>query len=258
LPFIALSILIQILCAVHCVRGGRNQMWLMVIIFLSIPGCLAYAFFEILPELAGRREVRAVKAAAVKVIDPERDLRAAREALDTAETAANHSATADALVALGRWSEAIPHYEAAEAKAPGPDRGIRLKRAAACFEAGLHDRARDLLDTLPPSGSPSENDRAALLLARLLEESGESDRALAIYADVGERLPGAEAQCRHAAVLITQGRCAEALPLLTEAETRARRMDRHERARQAETYRTYVRVGLSSEFRGQHFRRNRF
>ncbi|MEA3044225.1 MAG: hypothetical protein QOH47_2063 [Sphingomonadales bacterium] len=234
--FIALSISIQILCAVHCVRGGRNQLWLMVIIFLSIPGCLAYAFFEILPELAGRREVRAMKRAAAKVLDPERDLRAARDALDIAETAANHSALADALGALGRWSEAIPHYEAAENKAPGIDRGLQLKRAKACFEAGRTAQARALLERLPPSGSQSENDRAALLLARLLETDGETERALAIYADVGERLPGAEAQCRRAALLIAEGRPAEALPLLAEAEKRARRMDRHERAKEAEMY----------------------
>ena len=40
---IALSVLIQIACAVHCVRNGRNNPWLMVIIFLSIPGCIARA-----------------------------------------------------------------------------------------------------------------------------------------------------------------------------------------------------------------------
>jgi len=37
---------------------------------------------------AGRREVRAVRQAAAKAIDPERDLRRAREALDTAGGAA--------------------------------------------------------------------------------------------------------------------------------------------------------------------------
>jgi hypothetical protein len=236
MPIIALSILIQIACAVHCVRGGRNQMWLMVIIFLSIPGCLAYAIFEIFPDWAGRREVRAVKQAAAKVIDPERELRAARDALDIADTAANQGALADALAALGRWAEAIPHYEQAEAKAPGVDRVAQLKLAVACFEAGRAERARALLEKLPPSGSQSENDRAALLLARLLEDGGEAERALAIYADVGERLPGAEAQCRRAALLIARGRRREALPLLEEAETRARRMDRYERAKNADMY----------------------
>ena len=63
MPIIGLSILVQIACAVHCVRNNRNALWLMVIIFLSLPGCLAYFIFEILPGLMGRREVRAVKRA---------------------------------------------------------------------------------------------------------------------------------------------------------------------------------------------------
>ena len=236
MPFVFLSILIQIACAVHCVRGARNSLWLMVIIFLSLPGCLAYFIFEILPGLSGRREVRAVKRAAVKAIDPERDVRLAREAVEIADTAANRIALADALAGHGKWGEAIPHYDIAEAKAPGVDRPTRFKLATACFDAGKSARARELLEALPPSGSQSENDRAALLLARLIEEQGDTDRALAIYAEVGERMPGAEAQCRQAALLMTLGRGAEALPLLAEAEKRAKRMDRFERAKQSDMY----------------------
>ena len=236
MPLIGLSILIQLLCAVHCVRQGRNQLWLMVIIFLSLPGCLAYFIFEILPGLSGRREVRAVKRAAVKVMDPEREIRLAREAVDVADTAANRIALADALAAMGRWRDAIPHYDIAEGKAPGVDRPTRFKLAVACFEAGKSDRARELLEKLPPSGSQSENDRAALLLARLLEEVGETDRALALYAEVGERMPGAEAQCRQAALLMATGRRREALAPLSEAERRAKKMDRQERAKQSDMY----------------------
>ena len=235
--FLLLSITIQLACAVHCVRGGRNALWLMVIIFLSIPGCIAYFIFEIASGLGRSREMRAVKQAAVKALDPERELRAAREALDVADTVANRIALANALAALGKYGEAIPHYETAEAKTPGAaDRTIRLRLAIACFEDGRSVRARELLESLPPPGSQSDNDRAALLLARLLEAEGEGERALAIYADVGERLPGAEAQCRQAALLIAGGRPAEALPLLVEAERRAKRMDRHERAKESEMY----------------------
>ncbi len=179
MPFIGLSILVQILCAVHCVRNGRSPMWLTVIIFLSIPGCLAYAFFEILPQYQGRREVRAVKAAAAKKLDPERNIRAAREALELADTAANRGALADALAESGRWSEAVEHYRESQAKGPRGDRGAQLKLARAQLESGNAAGAFRNLETLPPSGSAAENDRAALLLARALEECGESDRALA-------------------------------------------------------------------------------
>lgn len=233
---IALSILIQIACAVHCVRTGRNGLWLMVIIFLSIPGCLAYALFEILPGLAGRREVRVAKAAAARALDPERDLRAAREAVETADTAANRIALGDALAELGRWAEAGVEYGEAAARAPGVERSTQIKLARACLEAGQAARARRLLDALAPSGSQAENDRAALLLARALEEGGEADRALALYAELGERMPGGEALCRRAALLLARGRRREAGAALAEVERRLKRIDRFERAANADMY----------------------
>ena len=93
-----------------------------------------------------------------------------------------------------------------------------------------------MLETLPESASETETDRGRLLLARALQECGDKERALALYAEVGERMTGAEAQCRHAALLIEQGRGGEAVPLLEEAARRARKVDRFERAREAEMY----------------------
>ena len=234
---IALSLLLQIACAVHCVRNGRNGLWLMVILFFSVLGCLAYAWFEILPAYAGRREVRAVKAAAARRLDPDRAVRSAREALDMADTAANQSALADALAESGAWAEAAVHYaEALARSAGGGDRAVRVKLARAELEAGNARPAHALLEALPPSGSPSDNDRAALLLARSLDELGEEARALALYEDVGQRLAGAEAQCRQAALLIRLGRFDEAVAPLEEAERRAKRIDRFERMRDAAMY----------------------
>jgi FimV-like protein len=230
------TILVQILCVVHLIRNHRNNLWLWAIILLPIAGSAAYVVVEILPGLFQRREVRAVKAAAVRRLDPERELRAAREAVDVADTAANRNALADALAEAGNWGEAVRHYREAVAKTPGKDRSARLKLARACLEAGNVAEARRLLEELPESASPSENDRAALLLARSLEALGETDRAVALYAELGERMPGAEAQCRQAALAIAGGRHAEAVPLLEEAERRARRLDRMERRKDAEMY----------------------
>lgn len=233
---IGLSILIQIACAVHCVRGGRNQLWLMVIIFLSIPGCLAYALFEILPDYAGRREVRAVRAAAARALDPERELRLAREAVDTADTAANRLALGDALTGLERWREAVEQYRSAAAKAPAGDRATQLKLAGALLESGAPREALAILNPLPDTLSQAENDRAAMLRARALEASGDTAGALALYSDLGARMAGGEALCRQAAVLLAGGRRGEALTALAEVERRLKRMDRFERARNADMY----------------------
>ena len=234
--FIGLSLVIQLLCAVHCVRNGRNSLWLMVILFLSIPGCLAYAFFEILPEYSGRREVRAARAAALRKIDPEREIRAARDRLELADTAANRTTLGDALASAGRWSEAADHFREARARSPRGDRPTQLKLAVAELEAGRAVEARTLLESLPPSGSPSENDRAALYLARALEACGGTGGALGLYEELGERMAGCEALCRRAALLIREGRGSEARAPLEEVARRMKRLDRHQRAEDADMY----------------------
>jgi FimV-like protein len=234
--FFVATILIQICCVVHLIRNHRNNLWLWAIILLPIAGSAAYVIVEILPGLFQRREVRAVQAAAVRKLDPERELRAAREAVDVADTAATRTFLADSLAGQGHWDEAVRHYREAVSKTPGKDRAARFKLARACLEAGNTAEARRLLEELPQSASPSENDRAALLLARTLEELGEADRAIALYAELGERMPGAEAQCRQAALLIGAGRGGEAVPLLEEAERRGRRLDKMERRKESEMY----------------------
>ncbi|MEA3010551.1 MAG: hypothetical protein QOJ91_2243 [Sphingomonadales bacterium] len=234
--FVVGIFLVQVLCVVHLFRNHRNNLWLWAIIMLPIAGSAAYAVVEILPGLFRRREVRAVKAAAVRRLDPDRELRAARAAVDVADTAANRTALADALAETGQWGEAVRHYREAVAKTPGKDRAARLKLAAACLEAGHLAEARRLLEALPESASQSENDRAALLLARSLEALGETDRAMALYGELGERMPGAEAQCRQAALLIAADRRGEAVAPLEEAERRARRLDKMERRKESEMY----------------------
>ena len=236
MPLIALIVLLQIACAVHCVRNGRSGLWLAVIFVFPVLGSLAYGWFEVLPAYVGRREVRRVKAAAARVLDPERELRGARQAVETSDTVANRAALGDALAALGRWQEAASQYEFADGRAPAPDRSLKLRLARAYFESGRDARARALLESLPASASTSDNDRATLLLARVLEQEGASEEALRLYADVGARLPGAEAQCRQAALLIRLDRKSAALPALLEVERRMTRMDPMERAKDADMY----------------------
>jgi hypothetical protein len=236
MPLIGFSIVIQVLCAIHCMRSGANRTWLMIIIFLSLPGCFAYAILEILPQYTGSRQARLLKSAAIRKLDPERDVRIARESLALADTAANRIALADALVETEAYPEALGHYEEALRKAPSPDRTTQFKLARATLEGGNPADACKLLEALPASGSASENDRAALYLARAWQELGESEKALALYEDIGQRLPGGEAQCRQALLLIQVGRAHDAQPILEEVQRRVKRIDRHERAANAQMY----------------------
>lgn len=234
--FFLVTILIQICCVVHLIRNHNASLWLWAIILLPIAGSAAYIVVEVLPGLSQRREVRAAKAAAIRKLDPDRDLRAARDALEIADTAANRTELGDVLADKGDWTGAAIHYRGAIAKMPTSDRATQVKLARALFESHDPEGAVKILEELPESGSMTENDRTKLLLARALQESGQAARALALYAEVGPRLAGAEAQCRHAALLIEQGRPRDALPLLEETERRAKRLDRATRARDGDMY----------------------
>jgi hypothetical protein len=227
---------IQVACAVHVVRNGRPPWWLLIILFFPLLGSLIYAVAEILPGMGSNRRVRVAKEAAVRRIDPDRAVRAARDALDTSDTAANRVLLGDALAEQENWGEAALHYLLALDKSPLGNASIKLKYARACFEGGNAAEALKALDELPQGRPGVDSDRANMLRASALAELGEVEAAIAIFRDLGTRMPGGEAQCREAGLLIEQGRESEALAALAEVERRMRRIDPHERMRHRDMY----------------------
>lgn len=229
-------LLIQIVCIVDVVRNGRNQLWIMALIFLPMASTVAYVIVEVLPGLSGNRHVRGARAKAVAALDPEREVRDAREALALADTIANRVRLADALAALSRWSEALALYREAVERG-GLDLRTGRKLARAAFETGDAAAALATVDALPDASVQSDRDQLGLLRAKALTELGRGDEAGALYADLVTRLPGEEARCRYAALLLEQGRAAAARVVLEEVEHRAARLTRAQRAGEAEMYR---------------------
>lgn len=235
MPFFILSALIQICCVVHIIRTGRNQMWLLAVVFLPIAGSAAYFLLEVAPGLASGRQAQTVRASVTRALDPERELRAALDALKLAETPADHIRTGDALVALDRGNQATGHFEAALSGVNAGDRSTKFRLATVLLGEGRAARALEIADSLPLSGS-SESDRNLLLRAKCLEALDRPAEAMTIYADIVTRFPGEEVRCRYAALLLAANRSAEARSLLTEVADRARRLNRRQRAADARMY----------------------
>jgi hypothetical protein len=231
------TIACQVACVVHCVKGGRNQFWIWPLVFFPMVGCLAYFIVEVLPGMQGNRHVRTMRAQAVKALDPEREIRAARDALGLAETVANRVRLADALAETGRQGEAIPLYREAVAAQALPDANTDTKLANALFENGEIAEAQTVLDDITPSSTQSERDRLNLLRARIYDHLERKDEALALYRDIVTRMPGEEARCRYAALLLDMGRTREAFGVLEEVEDRMKRLDRYQRQADADMYR---------------------
>jgi len=231
------TIACQVACVVHCIRHGRNQFWIWPLIFFPMVGCIAYFIVEVMPGMQGNRHVRTMRAQAAKAIDPEREVRAARDALGLADTVANRIRLGDALVAVGRPAEAITPYREALAGQPLADARTETKLASALFEDGQIAEAQTVIDEIEKPSGQSERDRLDLLRARIYDHLGDKQAALAIYKDIVTRMPGEEARCRYAALLLEVGRQREALGVLEEVEDRMKRLDRYQRQAEADMYR---------------------
>lgn len=76
-----------------------------------------------------------------------------------------------------------------------------------------------------------------MLRARCLDHLGQKDEALTLYADIVTRMPGEEARCRYAGLLLAEGFEGRARRVLEEVEQRMKRLDRQQRAAEADMYR---------------------
>ncbi len=207
--------IVSILAMVHAYRSGRERYWILIILMFPFMGVLAYCAFEIMPEIMGPAGARArVRAAA----NPINRLYQAEQELGLADTAANHLAKADALSEMGSYGEAVLHYRTALDRSNGKDEVIEAKLAAALFETGQLEEALAMVELLETPRNAGAADRLSLLHARILAEMGQTDSARTIYADIVDRLPGQEARCRYAALLLGQGETEEARVILQVIE----------------------------------------
>lgn len=228
-------IAVQVALIIDVLRHGSNRFWIMALMFLPVASTIAYVIVEVLPRMKHNRHVRIAQAQIIEKLDPERELRAAREALDVAHTAANRVRYADALVARGRNGEALPFYRDAIGVGRADYRtGEKLARCQ--YLSDHNEEALGTLDAMTQPSAPSDKDRIALLRARILEDLGRDADAESIYGDLVHRFPGDEVRCRYAGLLLKQGRKTDARRLLDEVEQRLKRMDRHQRAANGPMY----------------------
>lgn len=235
--FVVASLCVQILCAVHVIKTGRNQIWLLFILLFSLLGCFAYLMLEVLPQHWNNRHLRTARAKVAGKVDPERAVRDAERQLELAETSANYIALGDAQAVRHRYAEAEAAYRKGLALGPGNDWGTQIKLAGVLFERGASAEALRLIEAAPDIMPGSERDRRALLKARVLADLDRSAEARALFEDVVSRFAGEEARCHYAAFLLQQGDRRQARAILEDVERRARRMDRTQRAAEADMYR---------------------
>ena len=234
MPYFLITLALQAVFAVHCIRTGRNTIWIWVIVLLPLAGVIAYIIAEILPELFGSRTARRAARDLRSKLDPERALRAAELAARGATDVASRQRYADELLRQDRPQEAAALYQQLLTGLYEHDPNLMLRLARAQFDMHDHASTRSTLEKLIAHNPDFKSPQGHLLYARTLEELQDLNAALSEYEALAPSYPGAEPTVRYARLLRSAGRGTEAAQLLRELLERAERAPKHYRTAQQE------------------------
>lgn len=227
-----LSIIIQVALIVHCLRTGRNWLWILAIGLLPGAGSIAYVLVELLPSLLRSRGTRSAVRGMRKALDPQQDLRRYQAEAQRGGDVASRQRYADELVRHGRADEAIAVYRQALTGIYEADPNLLQGLAQAQFASGACSEARATLEQLRGRDPQFKSPDAHLLYARALAGEGNVARALQEYAAVTRHYAGAEAPLRYAQLLRASGQSEQARQVLRELLDNARSAPRYYRRMQ--------------------------
>jgi hypothetical protein len=233
-PIFLSGIVLQIVLIIHCVRTGRNTVWIWVLALLSLPGAIAYIAVEILPSLWRTPMTGRALRGFRRALDPEQQLRNLAVAAQRSGDVANRQRYAEELVRQGRAAQAVTVYGQILTGLYEYDPNLLLGLANAQFAAGLSAAARETLDRLIRRNPNFKSPEGHLLYARALEGEGDLTKALEEYAAVAGYFAGAEATLRHALLLIKVGHLAATRQILSDLLEHARLAPGHYRHAQGE------------------------
>jgi hypothetical protein len=234
MQFGLIIVLIQVVCIVHAAKTGRFWPWGYVILFLPAFGAAAYVLIELVPEWFGGVQGQQARARVASTLDPGKRYRLLTDQLTALDTIANRSALAEECLGLGKYDEALRHYEHILSLPMGDDAIYMLGKARALFGLGRAQEVVAALDELRGRWPDYQSADGHLLYARALEDCGRTADALSEYQAVANYYPGAEARVRYGLLLEKAGQRAEAKTIFGEVLTQLKRAPKYVRRAQAE------------------------
>ena len=234
MPLYLVIVVLQVICVIHVIKTGRNQIWIWVLVLLSLAGIAAYLIAELLPDLLGGRSARRLAAGTARRLDPGRGVRRRAADLDMVETAENKRLLAEEYLELGRIDEAVGLYESALTGPHAGDPTLLLGLARAQHRRDDPAAALAALDRLREADADFQSAEGHLIYACSLEGLGREAEALVEYEAITVYFPGEEARCRYAMLLLKRGQTGPARQVFEEVLKRASRGTRRYRREQSQ------------------------
>ncbi len=211
-----LTLIAQIFCAVHVVRTGREKYWIGLIIMVPGIGCLVYFLTQILPELGQSRTATKALDGAVKILDPNREFREAKNELEKVESVQNRIRLIDAAMALENFDVAEHQLSIAMQGYYEHDPHMLMRLAEIKLKQNEPSYTIGLLDRLQKHNKDFHSQAGHLLYATAHEKAGNIDTALDAYESLTAYATGEEARIRYGLLLQHTGHINEAKTVFLE------------------------------------------
>ncbi|MBL8713073.1 MAG: tetratricopeptide repeat protein [Alphaproteobacteria bacterium] len=216
-----LTVLVQVLFAVHVHRTGRSTYWMYLIMMVPVMGCLIYFVIEVLPEVirgpAGKHAKRSFRS----LLDPEKDFRDAKYAFDTSPTVANRINLAQLLIAKREYDAVIALLEPALTNHFSDDILLLEGLAYAYYDKGDYNNALKYIQKIYERPDAQPQDYIKLLRARAHISLNELTVAEEQLRSLVEYFTGEEARITLAQLYERMGRKAQARAVYQEVVTRS-------------------------------------
>ena len=196
------GLILQVLALVHFIRRRPEGYWLFVIIFLGPLGSLIYIFIEVIPDLGLLRE-------SFESFPRRKRIRLLEAAILDNPSVGNYEELADLYLDEGMFARARECYE----KAIG-SRGVSIdayyRRGIALIQLEDFAAAVSDLEHVTSEEPNYDRHRATGLLAHAYANTGQVEKADALFEQTTEVSTLSETYINYATFLASQGRAAEA------------------------------------------------
>jgi hypothetical protein len=207
-----IPLILEALCAIHCLRRGTQQKWLWIIIFLPLIGSLIYIYSEI---LTNRSALRVPKLNVGAVLNPGAKLKKLEDDLRFTDTFANKVKLADAYLEAGFTDKAVDLYESSLTGAFAENEHVMAQLIVAYSNHGRYDEVIPIAKKLYKLPQFPRS-KAHIGYAIALENTGQVDLAEAEFKAMKGRYSYFGPRYEYGMFLVRQGRDEDAHQVFTD------------------------------------------
>ncbi|WP_255496373.1 tetratricopeptide repeat protein [Mucilaginibacter sp. FT3.2] len=207
-----IPLILEALCAIHCLRRGTQQKWLWIIIFLPVIGSCIYIYSEILTSRSG---IRIPKVDVGAVLNPGVKLKRLEEELRFTDTFANKTKLADAYLDAGFVDKAVELYQNSLTGAFAENEHVLAQLIVAYYEQGRYAEIIPIAKKLYKLPQFARS-KAHMKYALALENTGEVTLAESEFKAMKGRYSYFEPRYEYGLFLVRQGRYDDAHQIFTD------------------------------------------